>query len=65
MAQEKFRKTYLESINRFHILSRERLKKRCKRYNVTFKKKKIKSINKVKYYEQGELIQVLTKVEVE
>ena len=49
-AQEKYRKNYLESINRLHMLSKEWLKKRYKRYNITFGKEKMKSINKLKYY---------------
>jgi hypothetical protein len=51
IAQEKYRKNYLESIDRLYILSKEQLKKRCKRCNATFGKEKIKLIDKVEYFE--------------
>ena len=44
---------------------KERLKKRCKQCNATFGKGKIKLINKIKYHEQGELIQIFIKDKIE
>ena len=44
---------------------REKQKRQLKRCNSTFGKHKLKAINRVEYREDGELIQVSTKNEVE
>lgn len=63
--QTKLRKTYLEDAGRIAQWKKEEQKRQFKRCNSTFGKQRMKSINKVEFKEEGVLVQVVTKEEVE
>ena len=56
---------YLNFTNRRHLLAKESSNKRCKSCNVTFRKKKMKSVDKVECNDDRGLIQVSTKADME
>ena len=63
--QEALRRKYLETTGRILQWQKEKQKRQFKCCNSTFRKHKLKAINRVEYRERGELIQVSTKNEVE
>ena len=63
--QALLRKRYLEDTGRTAQWKKEKQKRQFKRCNSTFGKQKMKSINKVEHVEEGNLVQVVTKEEVE
>ena len=65
LQQVKLRKEYLERTGRNIKWKREEQKQQLRRCNNTLRKQKINSISKVECKEQGMLVQVTTKKEVE
>ena len=63
--QEALRRKYLETMGTIIQWKREKEKRQFKHCNNTFGRRKLKAINRVEYREDGELIQVSTKNEVE
>ena len=63
--QEVLRRKYLEKSGRLNQWEKEKQKRQFKNCNNTFGRSRLNAINRVEYRENGELVQVTTKEEIE
>ena len=63
--QEVLRRKYLENTGRLQQWEKEKQKRQFKRCNNTFGRSRLNAINRLEHRENGELVQVTTKEEIE